>query len=346
MEPLFQLDIGKPGSSFAFEIARKIGLPENILQDATDKIGKDHINFDKHLRDIVRDKRYWETKRQKIRKVEKSLDDLAEKYETDLGSLDKQRKEIIQKARQEADQILTEANKRIENTIREIRESQADKEKTKQIRAKLVEFKQEVEDSANNQDDLINQKIQKLKEKESHRNQKRSEKKPAEQKEKEKIVEPDVWKAGDKVVMDGNTNVGEILELNEKNAVVAFGHIRTSVSREKLQKITNNEAKKIQRTYNQTMPNINKGMSEKRLTFKTEVDVRGQRAEEALQLIRSWIDDAIMLDFSELRILHGKGNGILKEMIRNYLKTEPAVKSFRDEHVQFGGAGITIVEIG
>ena len=346
MEPLFQLDIGKPGSSFAFEIARKIGLPENILQDATDKIGKDHINFDKHLRDIVRDKRYWETKRQKIRKVEKSLDDLAEKYETDLGSLDKQRKEIILKARQEADQILAEANKRIENTIREIRESQADKEKTKQIRAKLVEFKQEVEDSANNQDDLINQKIQKLKEKESHRNQKRAEKKPAEQKEKEKIVEPDVWKAGDKVVMDGNTNVGEILELNEKNAVVAFGHIRTSVSREKLQKITNNEAKKIHRTYNQTMPNINKGMSEKRLTFKTEVDVRGQRAEEALQLIRSWIDDAIMLDFSELRILHGKGNGILKEMIRNYLKTEPAVKSFRDEHVQFGGAGITIVEIG
>ena len=199
-----------------------MAFPENILQDATDKIGKDHINFDKHLRDIVRDKRYWETKRQKIRKVEKSLDDLAEKYETDLGSLDKQRKEIIQKARQEADQILNEANKRIENTIREIRESQADKEKTKQIRAKLVEFKQEVEDSANNQDDLINQKILKLKEKESHRNRKRSEKKTVEQKEKEKIVEPDVWKAGDKVVMDGNTNVGEILELNEKNAVVGI----------------------------------------------------------------------------------------------------------------------------
>ena len=344
MEPLFQLDIGKPGSSFAFEIARKIGLPENILQDATEKIGKDHINFDKHLRDIVRDKRYWETKRQKIRKVEKSLDDLAEKYETDLSQLDKQRKEILLKARQEADQILAEANKRIENTIREIRESQADKEKTKQIRAKLVEFKQEVEESAVNQDDLINQKIQKLREKESRRNEKRGDKKPVAEKVKE--VEPDVWKAGDKVLMDGNQNVGEILELNEKNAVVAFGHIRTSVSRDKLQKITGTEAKKIQRTYNQTMPNINKGMSEKRLTFKTEVDVRGQRTEEAISLIQSFIDDAIMLDFSELRILHGKGNGILKEMIRGYLKTEPAVKSFRDEHVQFGGAGITVVEIG
>ncbi|MBL7970829.1 MAG: Smr/MutS family protein, partial [Prolixibacteraceae bacterium] len=344
MEPLFQLDIGKPGSSFAFEIARKIGLPEHILQDATEKIGKDHINFDKHLRDIVRDKRYWETKREKIRKVEKSLDELAGKYETDLSQLDKQRKEILLKARQEADQILSEANKRIENTIREIRESQADKEKTKQIRAKLVEFKQEVEESATSQDDLINQKIQKLKEKESRRNQKRGESKPVAEKAKE--AEPNVWKTGDKVLMAGNQNIGEILELNDKNAVVAFGHIRTSVSRDKLQKITNNEAKKIQRTYNQTMPNINKGMSEKRLSFKTEVDVRGQRAEEALGIIQSFIDDAIMLDFSELRILHGKGNGILKEMIRNYLKTEPAVKAFRDEHVQFGGAGITVVEIG
>ncbi len=344
MEPLFQLDIGKPGSSFAFEIARKIGLPENILLAATEKIGVDHINFDKHLRDIVRDKRYWETKRQKIRKVEKSLDELAEKYETDLGSLDKQRKEILLKARQEAEQILSEANKRIENTIREIRESQADKEKTKLIRAKLTNFKQEVEDSATNQDDQISQKILKLKEKESNRNQKRAEKKPVPA--KEKAVEPDVWKAGDKVVMDGNQNIGEILELNEKNVVVAFGHIRTSVGREKLQKITNNEAKKIQRTYNQTMPNINKGMSEKRLNFKTEVDVRGQRTEEAIQIIQTFIDDAIMLDFSELRILHGKGNGILKEMIRNYLKSEPAVKSCRDEHVQFGGAGITVVEIG
>jgi len=345
MEPLFQLDIGKPGSSFAFEIARKIGLPETILQDATDKIGKDHINFDKHLRDIVRDKRYWETKRMKIRKVEKSLDEMAEKYETDLSQLDKQRKEILQKARQEADQILTEANKRIESTIREIRETQAEKERTKEIRAKLVEFKLDVvQATETDQDDVINQKIQKLKEKEAKRNEKRPERKP--EQPKEKVAVADEWKPGDRVLMIGNENVGEILELNEKNVVVAFGHIRTSVSRDKLQKITNNEAKKIQRTYNQTMPNINKGLSEKRLNFKTEIDVRGQRAEEALQNIQAFVDDAIMLDFSELRILHGKGNGILKEMIRNYLKSEPAVKHFRDEHVQFGGAGITVLEIG
>jgi len=344
MEPLFQLDIGKPGSSFAFEIARKIGLSEKILLDATEKIGKDHINFDKHLRDIVRDKRYWETKREKIRKVEKSLDELAGKYETDLTQLEKQRKEILLKARQEADQVLAEANKRIEQTIREIRESQAEKEKTKLLRAKLSEFKQEISGKSTDEDELINQKILRLKEKEKQRNQKRTEKKPVVQ--KEEIQGPEEWRIGDKVLMIGNQTIGEILELNEKNAIVAFGQIRTSVNRSKLQQISGNEAKKLQRTYNQTMPNINKGMMEKRLSFKTEVDVRGQRTEDALPLIQAFIDDAIMLNFSELRILHGKGNGILKEMIRNYLKSEPAVTSIRDEHVQFGGAGITVVEIG
>lgn len=343
MEPLFQLDIGKPGSSFAFEIARKIGLPETILQSATEKIGVDHINFDKHLRDIVRDKRYWETKRQKIRNVEKSLDTLAEKYETDLNQLEKQRKEILLKARQEAEHVLAEANKRIENTIREIRETQAEKEKTRELRAKLVEFKQEVVETTEVQDQFIEAKIRKLKEKEQNRNQKRPQKKEAAPKLVE--PEPETLKIGDKVLMTGNQNIGEILELNEKNAIVAFGQLRTSVNRDKLEKITNNEAKKIKKSYNQTLPNINKGLSEKRLNFKTEIDVRGQRGEEAIQTIMAFVDDAIMLDYKQLRILHGKGNGILKEMIRNYLKAEPVVKSVRDEHVQFGGAGITIVEL-
>ncbi|HET6559993.1 MAG TPA: Smr/MutS family protein [Prolixibacteraceae bacterium] len=343
MEPLFQLDIGKPGSSFAFEIARKIGLPETILQSATEKIGVDHINFDKHLRDIVRDKRYWETKRQKIHNVEKSLDTLAEKYETDLSQLEKQRKEILLKARQEAEHVLAEANKRIENTIREIRETQAEKEKTRELRAKLTEFKQEIVETTEVQDEFIEAKIRKLKEKESNRNQKRPQKKEA----APKAVEPETetLKIGDKVLMTGNQNIGEILELNEKNAIVAFGQLRTSVNREKLEKITNNEAKKIKKTYNQTLPNINKGLSEKRLNFKTEIDVRGQRGEEAIQTIMAFVDDAIMLDYKQLRILHGKGNGILKEMIRNYLKAEPVVKSVKDEHVQFGGAGITVVEL-
>ncbi|WP_430973714.1 endonuclease MutS2 [Sunxiuqinia rutila] len=343
MEPLFQLQIGKPGSSFAFEIARKIGMPESILQEATEKVGKDHINFDKHLRDIVRDKRYWESKRMRIRKVERSLDELAEKYELDLSELGKQRKQIIAEAKEEAARVLAEANKKVENTIREIRESQAEKEKTKAIRKQLATFKEAVEEPEEENDEWINKKIQKLKDKENRRNQRRPE-----QKEKPKVTPKkakDELEPGDKVKIEGQNSIGEILEIGDKNVVVAFGQLRTSVSRKKLQKVSNNEAKKELRGTNRTLPNVHRKLSEKRNTFKPEIDVRGQRAEEAITNIQAFLDEAIMLDVHELRILHGKGNGILREMIRNFLGADPVVRSYRDEHVQFGGAGITIVEV-
>lgn len=345
MEPLFQLQIGKPGSSFAFEIARKIGMPESILEEATNKVGKDHINFDKHLRDIVRDKRYWESKRQRIRKVERSLDELAEKYEHDLGDLSKQRKQIIAEAKEEAARVLAEANKKVENTIREIRESQADKEKTKEIRKQLSTYKEQVEEVEKEDDEWINKKIKKLKEKEQHRDKRRPEKpekqKATPKKKKEELeLEP-----GDKVKIDGQSTIGEVLELGDKNAIVAFGQLRTSISRKKLQKVSNNEAKKELRGTNRTLPNVHRKLFEKRNTFKSEIDVRGQRAEEAITNIQAFLDEAIMLDVRDLRILHGKGNGILREMIRSFLGADPVVKSYRDEHVQFGGAGITIVEL-
>ena len=343
MEPLFQLQIGKPGSSFAFEIARKIGMPESILEEATNKVGKDHINFDKHLRDIVRDKRYWESKRQKIRKVERSLDELAEKYEVDLGDLSKQRRQIIAEAKEEASRVLAEANKKVENTIREIRESQAEKEKTKAIRKQLSDFKEKVEEVEEEDNEWINKKISKLKDKEEHRNQRRP-KQP--EKKKTVVAKPkEELELGDKVKMEGQGSIGEVLEIGDKNVVVAFGQLRTSVNRKKLQKISNNEAKKEMRGTNRTLPNVHRKISEKRNTFKPEIDVRGQRAEEAITNIQSFLDEAIMLDVRELRILHGKGNGILREMIRSFLGADPIVKSYRDEHVQFGGAGITIVEI-
>ncbi len=345
MEPLFQLQMGKPGSSFAFEIARKIGMPESILEEATQKVGKDHINFDKHLRDIVRDKRYWESKRQRIRKVERSLDELADKYEHDLGDLASQRKQILAEAKEEATRVLAEANKKVENTIREIRESQAEKEKTRAIRKQLTKYKEEVVDQEPQEDDAwINKKIAKLKAKEKKRQQKRPDQplakvKTSPKKEKNELV------PGDKVRIEGQNTIGEILELGDKNAVVAFGQLRTSVSRKKLQKVSNNEARSEMRGSNRTLPNVHRKLSEKRNTFKPEIDVRGQRAEEAIANIQAFIDEAIMLDVREGRILHGKGNGILREMIRSFLGSDPAVRSFRDEHVQFGGAGITIVEI-
>ena len=346
MEPLFQLEIGKPGSSFAFEIARKIGMPEVILQEATDKIGKDHIDFDKHLRDILRDKRYWESKRQRIRQVEKTLDDVSTRYETDLKKLNDQRKQILEEAKAEAAKILAEANKKVENTIREIRESQAEKEKTKAIRKELETFKEEVVETNAEQDEWIQRKIDKLKNKQKKRKEKKEVKPEAPQQQPVKTQVEKPLEVGDKVRIEGQDTVGDILELNDKNAIVAFGQLRTTVSRKKLKAVSNNEAKREQKAYNQTKANVNRNLSEKRLNFKPDIDIRGQRAEEAITNIQAFIDEAIMLNVHELRILHGKGTGILKEMIRNYLKSEPAVSSCRDEHVQFGGAGITIVELG
>ncbi|WP_423127637.1 endonuclease MutS2 [Gaoshiqia sp. Z1-71] len=340
MEPLFQLQIGKPGSSFAFEIARKIGMPEIILQQATDKIGKDHINFDKHLRDILRDKRYWESKRQRIRQVEKTLDEISSKYESDLKKLNEQRKQIIEEAKSEAGKILSETNKQVENTIREIRESQAEKEKTKAIRKQLETFKEEVVGSDADEDDWIRRKMEKLKQKQKEKKAVPVEKRAEDPKEKKDLA------IGDKVKIEGQNTIGEILEVGEKAVIVAFGQLRTSVNREKLSWVSSNEAKREMRGLNKTKANVNKNISERRLTFKPDIDIRGQRAEEAISNIQAFIDEAIMLDVHELRILHGKGNGILKEVIRSFLKSDPVVRSFRDEHVQFGGAGITIVELG
>ena len=345
MEPLFQLQIGEPGSSFAFEIARKIGLPEEILQDATNKIGVDHIDFDKHLRDIVRDKRYWENKRQKIRQVEKSLEELAENYETGLSETKKLRKEILDKAKREAEEIVSGANRIIEKTIRDIKEANAEKDRTQEARQKLEDFKAEITRKVDDGDDRILRKMEKLKQKEIQRKERPN--KPEEPK-KEVVVRrkaPIQIEVGGWVRLAGQDTLGEVLEIKSDNITVAFGHLRSVVNRKKLMAVPPSEVKKP-RTENTTLGRINKEIGDRRLVFKPNIDVRGLRAEEALQKIREFVDEAIMVDVSELHILHGKGNGILRELIQNYLRSEPAVKNCRDEHVQFGGSGITIVELG
>ena len=345
MEPLFQLQIGEPGSSFAFEIARKIGLPEEILQDATNKIGVDHIDFDKHLRDIVRDKRYWENKRQKIRQVEKSLEELAENYEAGLSETKKLRKEILDKAKREAEEIVSGANRIIEKTIRDIKEANAGKDKTQEARQKLEDFKTEITRKVDEGDDRILRKMEKLKQKEIQRKDRPN--KPEEPK-KEVVVRRKVTvqiEVGGWVRLAGQDTLGEVLEIKSDNITVAFGHLRSVVNRKKLEAVPASEVKKT-KTVNNTLGRINQDLGDRRLVFKPNIDVRGLRAEEALQKIREFVDEAIMVDVSELHILHGKGNGILRELIQNYLKSEPVVRSVRDEHVQFGGSGITIVELG
>ncbi|MBN1819710.1 MAG: Smr/MutS family protein [Prolixibacteraceae bacterium] len=342
MNPLFQLEIGKPGSSFAFEIARKIGLPEDILQDATEKIGKKHIDFDKNLKNIVRDKRYWESKRQKIRKVEKILDDLAANYENELKETQRQRKEILKKANEEAEKLLAGVNKKIENTIQQIRKEQADKEKTKTIRDELEQLKKEVASGNIANDEKIRLKIDKLKEIEKRRNERRPEEFKAETKVKAKEKPEGTLEHGDLVRLIGQETFGEIIQFNEKNVVVAFGQLMTTVPRSQIEKVGKKQANK---TRNKTKANILENLSQKRLNFKPDIDIRGQRVEEAISNIQAFIDDAIMLEVKQLRILHGKGNGILKESIRDFLRAEPMVKNFKDEHVQFGGAGITVVNL-
>jgi len=345
MEPLFQLQIGEPGSSFAFEIARKIGLPEEILQDATNKIGVDHIDFDKHLRDIVRDKRYWESKRQKIRQEEKRLEELAENYETGLSETKRLRKEILDKAKREAEEIVSGANRIIEKTIRDIKEADAEKERTQEARQKLEDFKAEIFKKGEEDDERILRKMAKLKRSEIQRKERPQKE---EVKKKEVIVPrkaPAEIEVGGWVRLPGQDTLGEVLEIKSNNITVAFGHLRSVVKRSKLVSVARSEVKQ-RKVENNTIGRINQEIGERKLVFKPNIDVRGMRAEEALQKIREFVDEAIMVDASELHILHGKGNGILRELIQNYLRTEPAVKSCRDEHVQFGGSGITIVELG
>lgn len=337
MQPLFKLAIGNPGSSFAIEIARKIGLPEDVIAEASEKVGMDYINMDKYLQDIVRDKRYWESKRQNIRQREKKLEDIITRYEKDLSEVNSQRKEIVREAKAEASRILSDANARIENTIREIKEAQAEKERTKQARQELQSFKDSVSD-AQEEDDKLARKMAKLKE--------RAERKKQKQKvSAQPVFNRDVIEVGDAVRLKGQTSVGTVMELQEKQATVAFGMIKSTVKLDRLEKVSKNQIKKEIQKSTFVSEQTSDQMHEKRLHFKQEIDVRGMRGEEALQTVTYFIDDAIQVGAQQVRILHGTGTGILRQLIREYLRSVPGVRSFHDEHVQFGGAGITVVEL-
>ncbi|MFT3995585.1 MAG: endonuclease MutS2 [Dysgonomonas sp.] len=335
MQPLFTLSIGNPGSSFAVEIARKIGLPEDVIADASEIVGSDYINMDKYLQDIVRDKRYWETKRQNIRSKEKRLEEITSTYETDLLSVEKQRKEILRQAKADAERILSEANAKIENTIRTIRESQAEKEKTKQARQQLHEFRNSLDNEKDSGDDKIAKKIQKLKEKEL--NKKAKDKTPKEQK-------VETISIGDNVRIKGQTSTGEVIDIQKGNATVAFGMIKSSVKLDSLEYVSKNQVKKETKS-KQVGAAHTDDMRDKKLNFKQDIDVRGMRGDEALQAVMYFVDDAILVGMSRVRILHGTGTGILRQLIRDYLRTVHGVSNYQDEHVQFGGAGITVVDL-
>lgn len=332
MQPLFRLEIGNPGSSFAIEIARKIGLPESVIAEASEKVGADYINMDKYLQDIARDKRYWETKRQNIRQKEKRIEELEAKYESELSAINAQRKEVVRQAKSESKQMLEQANAMIENTIRKIKEAQAEKEKTKEIRKEFERFKSENSDDANVPENSIDKKIAKLKEKQRQKGQGTQSKELA------------ALKIGDNVRIKGQNGAGEIIELQGKNAVVAFGMLKTSVKVDKLERVSKTQIKKEMKRSSFVSVDTTEDIRQRSLNFKREIDVRGMRGDEALQAVQYFVDDALILNVDRIRILHGTGTGALRQIIREYLNTVHGVSSFHDEHVQFGGAGITVVE--
>ncbi len=317
MKPLFQLAIGRPGSSFAIEIARKIGLPEEVIDYAANIVGSDYIQSDKYLQDIVRDKRYWEAKRSTIHKNEKDLQRKIENYELELHNLKQRKKEIIDDAKRQAEELILEANKNIENIIREIRKKQAEHEVTKKLRAKLTKYKNEVTPKNEN---IVKREIP---------------------------TDNMYFKQGDYVKINGLNTIGKIEKINEKTAIIIFGDVKTKIDIKEIEPTTKKEIKQQLRSQKNIhySTQTRETIDEHRSQFKQEIDVRGMRTEEALVKVQNFIDDAILASAQRVRILHGKGNGILRMMIRNYLKTIPNVNSIKDEHIQLGGAGITVVEL-
>ena len=353
MQALFQLQIGQPGSSFAIEIARKIGLPEQVIHDASEIVGSDYIQSDKYLQDIVRDKRYWESKRQTIHQREKQMEQTIAKYESEISDLAKSRKEVLAKAKERAEELFKESNKKIENVIREIREKQAEKEETKKLRDSLRDFKEGISDMDKQaEDDKIARKMaQILRRKENKKNRKKGDPSSSGQDKDNTSAATTLstvsapLKEGDTVKIKGTTSVGKIESIQGKNATVIFGDLRSTTSLKKLEHATapkREEPRPFMTVGRQTRETID----EKKLNFKQDLDVRGMRGDEALNAVMYFIDDATLVGMSRVRILHGTGTGILRQLIRQYLATVPAVTSYKDEHVQFGGAGITVVDLG
>ena len=353
MRPLFQLAIGQPGSSFAIEIARKTGIPDEVIREASDIVGSDYIQSDKYLQDIVRDKRYWENKRQNVHQREKDLDKTIAKYEEEIKELAQKRKEILRQAKEQAQELLKESNRNIENTIREIRECQAEKEETKRLREELNAFKEDVSEiDTKSADDLIEKKMRQIMERKERREKRKKEKKENAGKPTtigtklptpSALAEQQTFCVGDNVRMRGLTTVGTVEAISGKEATVIFGDVRTKVKMSRLEHTTKTPETTQLATFG-ISKETRQTIDSHKLNFHQDLDVRGMRGDEALNAVQHFIDDAILVGMSRVRILHGKGNGILRQLIRQYLQSVPNVTSCKDEHVQFGGAGITVVD--
>ena len=346
IRPLFRLEMGEPGSSFAIEIARKIGLPESIIRSASEKVGSDIMSLERQLREVARNRNYWEQKRERIRIADKRVEEMESEYAARLAKLKDERTAIIRQAKEDAKEILDQTNRTIENTVRVIRESQAEKETTRLARRELESMREMVESEV----DYVSaesEKVAREMEKIERRRQKRAERKAqrGEVTVEEKQPEPEVLPivVGAKVRIVGQEGVGEVTAIKGKKASVAIGQIMTTIAIDRLEAISNSEFKKQTRpTTARTVVSVD--ISSRKLKFKDSIDIRGMRAAEAMDVVQDFIDDAIMVGIGTVTILHGKGTGALKEEVRRYLRYIPSVASATDDHPDRGGAGITVVK--
>lgn len=325
MQPLYELQIGKPGSSFAFEIAKKIGFPSYVLKEAKKKSGGKHVRFDKQLQQLEIDKIKLQKQQQKASSYDENLNRMIEEYNVLITDLEKSKKKIINEAQEQALKIIESSNKAVENTIREIKEAAAENKKTKEIRRELEKKKDEI--TKENDVTLSTTKKPKL------------------PKKKKPVVVPkgskqEILKEGDWVNIVNSTMAGELISLSGKEAVININDVKITTTIEKIQKTHQPTKPNIRRkSYSDIVNDIN----QKAANFSLKLDLRGKRSEEALSDLKSYIDEAILLNQNEVSILHGKGYGILRELIREYLQTVDEIRDFGDAPLEMGGSGITRV---
>ena len=358
--PLFKLEMGLPGNSFAFELARKMGLPEEIIKDAENRAGEEFVGIERNLRKIARNRRVLDEKIQKIRNTDKTLESITDKYQKELEDIRKKRQEIIDEAKREAEDIVKGANRQVEHTIRTIKEKQAEKSQTRKARADLQDFVNALaakkEQDQQDRDSYLEDKLRKVNERQQRqlaRKNRRAttedQQRMNEEAEKSRMISSfrsGPLQVGEKVRIKANGMVGEVSIVSDKAVTVIIGNIKSKMPLDKVERITSNEyksaVKSAPKPVTQTT-SMDSSISERKLNFKMELDVRGQRVNEALDNVMHYIDDAIMLNVSSVRIIHGKGTGALRDEIQRFLRATPGVVSAKDESVQLGGSGVTVV---
>lgn len=358
--PLFKLEMGLPGNSFAFELARKMGLPEEIIKDAENRAGEEFVGIERNLRKIARNRRVLDEKIQKIRNTDKTLESITDKYQKELEDIRKKRQEIIDEAKREAEDIVKGANRQVEHTIRTIKEKQAEKSQTRKARADLQDFVNALaakkEQDQQDRDSYLEDKLRKVNERQQRqlaRKNRRAttedQQRMNEEAEKSRMISSfrsGPLQVGEKVRIKANGMVGEVSIVSDKAVTVIIGNIKSKMPIDKVERITSNEyksaVKAAPKPVTQTT-SMDSSISERKLNFKMELDVRGQRVNEALDNVMHYIDDAIMLNVSSVRIIHGKGTGALRDEIQRFLRATPGVVSAKDESVQLGGSGVTVV---